>query len=185
MLNTKYIITSGQQNGQQLMSQENPEALGPCWFVKAIDYKKSPADVMKALSNFNPKDTVIIEESLKSGLAANAVKDSASFIKMVKNDNDIVDYRSSSKNAEFAVFSEVYYDAGWVATIDGKESPILRVNYVLRGLQIPAGEHQIRFEFKPASFTNSSNAAIGASALIWILLGVSVFSSIRKKPEAV
>ncbi len=183
MLNAKYIITSQQQNGQQLMAQQNPEALGACWFAKAIDYKKTPAEVMTALTNFNPKDTAIIEESLKANLAASASKDSAAFIKLKYNDNDIIAYESSSKNAEFAVFSEIYYDAGWIATIDGKESPIIRTNYVLRGLQIPAGNHQIVFEFKPASFYNSNKAAIGASALIWLLLIGAAVSSFRKNKE--
>ncbi|MES2005965.1 MAG: YfhO family protein [Bacteroidota bacterium] len=183
MLNTRYIITSAQQNGQQLMAQQNPEALGACWFVKAIEYKKTPAEVMNALTNFNPKDTAIVEESLKQNLAASAVKDSAAYIKLKYNDNDIVAYQSSSKNAEFAVFSEIYYDAGWVATIDGKETPIIRTNYVLRGLQVPAGNHSIVFEFKPASFYNSNKAAIGASALIWLLLIGAVVTGLRKPKE--
>jgi len=183
MLNTKYIITPPQQNGQQLMVQQNLGALGACWFVKGIDYKKSPAEVMKALTSFNPKDTAVLEETANQKLTANPSKDSSSFIKLVNNDNDVVEYSSSSKNTEFAVFSEVYYDAGWVATIDGKESPIIRTNYVLRGLQVPAGNHKIVFEFKPASFTNSNKAAIGASALIWILLIGTVITSIRKPKE--
>ncbi|MDP1764044.1 MAG: YfhO family protein [Sediminibacterium sp.] len=183
MLNTKYIITSSQQNGQQLMAQPNPGVLGACWFVKAIDYKKTPAEVMTALTGFSPKDTALIEESLKKNLTANPLTDSTAFIKLIKNDNDIIEYRSSSKTNEFAVFSEVFYDAGWVATIDGKESPIIRTNYVLRGLQVPAGNHQIIFEFKPASFYNSNKAAIGASAFIWLLLLSSAIITFRKPKE--
>ena len=186
MLNTKYVITSSQQNGQQLMAQQNPEALGAAWFVKAIDYKKGPDAVMKALTNFNPKDTAILDEAIKSTtFAPNPVKDSAASIKLVYNDNDIIEYKSSSKNAEFAVFSEIYYDGGWVATIDGKESPIIRTNYVLRALQIPAGAHKIVFTFKPASFYNSNKAAIGASALIWILLIGAVVTTLRKPKETI
>jgi len=180
MLNTKYVITSAQQNGQQQMVQENPEALGAAWFVKAIDYKKTAAEVMAALTNFNPKDTAILEGVPNKDLVADPVKDSTASIKLLYNDNDIIQYSSSSKNAEFAVFSEVYYDAGWVATIDGKESPIIRTNYVLRGLQVPPGNHTIVFEFKPASFYNSTKAAIGASALIWLLLIGAVVATFRK-----
>jgi hypothetical protein len=183
MLNAKYVITSQQQNGQGMMAQINPEALGACWFVKAIDYKKGPAEVMKALTNFNPKDTAILDESSKQNLTANPVKDSTAFIKLLYNDNDIIQYHSSSKHTEFAVFSEIYYDAGWVATIDGKESPIIRTNYVLRGLQIPAGDHRIVFEFKPASFYNSTKAAIGASALIWLMLIGAAVATLRKPKE--
>lgn len=183
MLNTKYIITSAQQNGQQLMAQENPEALGAAWFVQTIDTKKGPAEVMKALTNFNPKDTAILDEADKKSLVANAVKDSTAFIKLLYNDNDIIEYESSSKHTEFAVFSEIYYDAGWVATIDGKETPIVRTNYVLRGLQIPAGNHRIQFEFKPASFYNSSRASIGASAFIWLMLIGAIVLTLRKPTE--
>ena len=183
MLNTKYIITSGQQNGQQLMAQENPEALGAAWFVQTIDTKKGPAEVMKALSNFNPKDTAILDEADKKNLVANAVKDSSAYIKLLYNDNDVIEYESSSKNTEFAVFSEIYYDAGWVATIDGKEAPIVRTNYVLRGLQVPAGNHRIQFEFKPASFYNSNRAAIGASAFIWLMLIGAIVLTLRKPKE--
>ncbi len=185
MLNTKYIITSAQQNGQQLQAQQNPEALGAAWFVKAIDYKKSYADIMTALSNFNPKDTALVEETLKKGLSANPVKDSAAYIKLKFNDNNVVAYESSSSKPEFAVFSEVFYDAGWIASIDGKEAPIIRTNYVLRGLQVPAGKHNIVFEFKPASFYKSNTAAVGSSALIWLLLIGAVVISIRKPKEQV
>ncbi len=183
MLNTKYIITSGQQNGQQLMAQENPEALGAAWFVQTIDTKKGPAEVMKALTNFNPKDTAILDEADRKNLVANAVKDSSAYIKLLYNDNDIIEYESSSKNTEFAVFSEIYYDAGWVATIDGKEVPIVRTNYVLRGLQIPAGNHRIQFEFKPASFYNSNLASVGASAFIWLMLIGAIVLTLRKPKE--
>jgi hypothetical protein len=181
MLNTKYIILA--QNGQ-LGMQPNPNALGAAWFVKAIDYRKTPAEIMGALGSFHPKDTALLEESYRAGkLAANPATDSTASIKLVYNDNDIIEYRSSSKNPEFAVFSEVFYDAGWVATIDGKESPIIRTNYVLRGLQVPAGEHRILFEFKPKSFYNSNTAAIGSSALVWLLLIGAAIASLRKKKE--
>jgi hypothetical protein len=182
MLNTRYIIA--QPQGSQLIVERNPGALGPCWFVKTIDYKKNAAEVMDALSNFNPRDTAILDESVKSpSLVANAATDSTAFIKLVYNDNDIIEYRSSSKSNEYAVFSEIYYDAGWVATIDGKESPIIRTNYALRGLEVPAGDHKIVFEFKPKSVANSQTAAIGSSVLIWLLLIGAVAGSLRKKKE--
>lgn len=181
MLNTKYIILA--QNGQ-LGVQQNPNALGAAWFVKAISYEPDAAAIMSRLSSFSPKDTALVEASYKKeNLVADASADSSSRITLVYNDNDIIEYRSSSKANGFAVFSEVYYDAGWVATIDGKETPIIRTNYVLRGLQVPAGDHKIVFEFKPKSFYNSNKAAIGASLVIWLLLIGAAVSSLRKKQE--
>ena len=183
MLNTKYVITPPQQNNPNPSVQQNPGALGPCWFVKGIDYKKGPAEIMKALTKLNTKDSALLDEQYKQTVSADPVSDSSAYIKLVYNDNDIIEYTSNSKNAEFAVFSEVYYKDGWIATIDGKESPIIRTNYVLRGLSIPAGKHRIVFEFKPASYYNSNKASVGASALIWILLLGAIVSSIRKPKE--
>jgi hypothetical protein len=181
MLNTKYIILA--QNGQ-LGVQQNPNALGAAWFVKAISYEPDAAAIMNRLSSFSPKDTALVEASYKKdNLVADPSADSSSRINLVYNDNDIIEYHSSSKANGFAVFSEVYYDAGWVATIDGKEAPIIRTNYVLRGLQVPAGDHKIVFEFKPKSFYNSNKAAIGASLIIWLLLIGAAVSSLRKKQE--
>jgi uncharacterized membrane protein YfhO len=106
--------------------------------------------------------------------------DSTASIQLIYNDNDRIAYSSRSAANGFAVFSEIYYADGWVATIDGKETPIIRTNYVLRGLPIPAGEHRIEFQFKPASFYNSSRAGMASSILIWLLLFVAVFQTFKK-----
>lgn len=182
MLNTKYIITPNQQ-GNQAMVQQNPGALGAAWFVKAIEYKNTPAEIIQSLSNFNPKDTAILDAAIKSKINFSGSKDSTASIRLIKNDNDIIEYESSSNSNGFAVFSEVYYDAGWKATIDGNEAPIYQTNYVLRGLQVPQGKHKITFEFKPASFVIGSKLAIGASAITWLLLIAAVFQSFRKRKE--
>jgi len=181
MLNTKYIITADNNTHQYL--PPNPDALGPVWFVKAIQFEKSPSEVMKGLNNFDPKDTALVEESYKPQLAASIQADSSATISLVNNDNDFIEYKSASKSNQFAVFSEIYYDRGWKAYIDGKESPIIPTNYVLRGMLIPEGNHKITFEFKPESFYNSSKAALIASALVWLLLIAAVIQSFRKEKQ--
>ena len=138
---------------------------------------------MKALDTVNPKDTAIVEDRFKKDITFEPVGDSTSTIKLIKNDNDVVTYQSINRSNQFAVFSEVYYDRGWKAYIDDKEATIVQTNYVLRGLAIPAGNHQIRFEFKPAAYYNSNKASIGASAIIWLLIIAAVVSSIRKRNE--
>ncbi len=184
MLNTKYILTENPQT-HQAIPQINPEALGPVWFVKAIQFEKSPAAVMKDMNNFNPKDTALIEETNRSQINSSIQLDSTASIALVNNDNDFIEYRSASKTNQYAVFSEIYYDRGWKAYIDGKESPIIQTNYVLRGLAVPAGNHKITFEFKPTSFYNSSKAAFIASALVWLLLIAAVIQSFRKEKQKV
>ena len=183
MLNAKYIITPPKQNGQAPGLQKNDGVLGNCWFVRGVAFKKGPAEIMQALTNFDTRDSALVDEKFKQLVNANPNTDSTSSIDMVFNDNDIIEYKSASKTAEFAVFSEVYYDGGWVATIDGKETPIIETNYVLRGIEVPAGNHKIVFEFKPASYYDSNKAAIGASAFIWILLIGAVLSCFRKPKE--
>lgn len=182
MLNTKYIILPNQQTGQPELHQ-NPDNLGAVWFVKAAKFENGPAAVMKALTGFNPKDTVVADEKDKSLIKIGTQSDSAATIQLIKNDNDLVTYQSKSSSDQFAVFSEVYYDKGWKAYIDDKEAPIVRVNYVLRGLSLPAGNHNIRFEFKPASYYTSDKAAIGASALVWLLLIGSLAQALRKNKK--
>ncbi|MBY0479737.1 MAG: YfhO family protein [Chitinophagaceae bacterium] len=180
MLNTKYVITQNPQNGQPAL-QINPEALGNVWFVKHISYANEPIGVMKAMDRFNPKDTAIIEAASKKEIAFEPVADSTASIRLLKNENDLLEYSSNAKTNQFAVFSEIFYNRGWKAYIDDKESAIIQTNYVLRGLAIPAGAHKIRFEFKPASYYESKKAATVSSGLIWLLLIVAVASSFRKQ----
>lgn len=182
MLNTRYFIVPNPQNGQPGL-QVNPAALGHVWFVKGIQYEKDPGAVMKAMNQFSPADTAIVEEQYKAAIPFAPEFDSTANIAQVLNDNDLIRYRSNSTKNQFAVFSEIFYDRGWKATIDGKEAPIVKVNYVLRGLAIPAGNHEIVFEFKPASYYNSAKIAVITSAPIWILLILAAFFSLRKKRE--
>jgi hypothetical protein len=183
MLNMKYVIVQNPQNGQQAL-QTNPGALGNVWFVKHLTYQNDPLSVMKAMDHFNPKDTAIIEAVSKKDIPFEPVTDSLANIQLVKNENDLIEYTSSASTNQFAVFSEIYYNRGWKAYIDDKESSIIQTNYVLRGLAIPAGKHQIKFEFKPASYYESKKAATVSSALIWILLIAAVANSLKKEKTA-
>lgn len=179
MLNTKYVIVPDAKN--QPVAQQNPGALGPVWFVKGIRFTEGPAETMKALNTLDTKDSAIVEGEYKSNITAAPVYDSAAQISLLKNDNDIITYKSRSSTNEFAVFSEIFYDRGWKAYIDNKETPIVKTDYALRGLSIPAGEHTIRFEFKPASYYNSLKIAIAASIISWLVIIAAIFFSTRKK----
>ena len=177
MLNTKYVINKNQKGEAEV--QTNPGNLGACWFAKQIAFVKDDVAAMKALDNNNAADSAIVELSEKNKIALMPVPDSSAKIQLIKNDNDEITYSSQSKTNQFAVFSEIYYDRGWKAYIDNKEAPIVRTDYVLRGLAMPAGNHTIRFVFKPASFYDSEKIAIIASVIVWLLLGVTAFKYIR------
>ena len=172
MLNTKYIIQKDVQGVDQVYN--NPDALGAAWFVKAVRFENGAAEVMNALSNFNPKDTAILFTADRNNVQAAPV-DSAAQVQLLYNRNDEVAYTSNATAPGFAVFSEIFYSKGWKAYIDGKEAPILRTNYVLRGLSIPAGQHQIKFEFKPASYYTGNTISTIASILVFIYLALAAW----------
>ena len=179
MMNTKYVITGNIATD----TLSNPQALGNVWFVKGVEYKKGPAEVMSSLSSFNPKDTAIVEEKDKSAELTGISFDSTATIQLVNNKNDEVNYTSNSSQKQLAVFSEVYYKLGWKAYIDNVETPIYKANYVLRALVVPAGKHDIRFEFKPTSVNAAQKASIFASALLWLVVLGGLFQWIQKNTK--
>jgi hypothetical protein len=181
MLNTKYLLQKD-QNGQTQAIQRNDSALGNCWLVKNIIYVKDANEEMKALDNLNPADTAIVQEKFKADITQ-PVADSAATIALVKNDNDIVTYSFNAASNQFAVFSEVYYKNGWKAYIDGKEAPIVKVNYVLRGLSVPAGKHDIKFEFKPQGFYTGKSITSIFSILLLIILAAGIFMEWRGRKQ--
>ena len=185
MLNVKYLLQTG-QNGLTSASQKNDGALGPVWFVNHIQFVKNADEEMKSLDNFSPKDTAFVQESFKTAVTM-PVPDSTAKITLVKNDNDVIEYSSESTTNQFAVFSEIYYKAGWKAYIDGKEAPIVKTDYVLRGLSVPAGKHSIKFEFKPQGYYKGWKITSIANIALLLLLAGSVFSEwyrTRKKNTA-
>lgn len=182
MLNTKYFVVPGAQGQPQV--QQNPEAFGACWFANNILFVNDAAAAMKALNTLQSKDTAIVESAYKSSIPFMPQTDSVAAIRLIKNDNDDITYESNSSTNQFAVFSEIFYDRGWKAYIDNKETPILKANYALRGLAVPAGKHNIRFEFRPASYYKTTSITVAASALIWLLLVfLAIKTFILKKKE--
>jgi Bacterial membrane protein YfhO len=167
MLNAKYIIQKTQDG--KTMAMPNMESLGNCWFVKGVKYVDGPVNEMKALNNFNPKDTAVIDNSFKSIIGAFMPADSSASIKQVAFDNMEIKYESNSNAANLAVFSEIFYK-DWNAYIDGKKVPIAKANYVLRALVIPSGKHTIDFKFEPTIFNTSYKISLVSAWLLFAIL---------------
>jgi hypothetical protein len=185
MLNTKYLLlpTAG---GRADSAALNPDALGPVWFVRGIRYAATPRAVMDALTGLDARDTAVVfqndpatndirNETLAPLLPPSLGAATGDSIFLIHNDNDEMTYHSTSSSPRFAVFSEVYYDRGWHAYIDNKEVPIIRTNFVLRGLSIPAGQHDIRFTFHPSAYYTGRTIQIIAGILLYLLLIVAAF----------
>ena len=177
MLDTKYYLLPA-ADGRSDSAAVNPNANGAAWFVKAIRTYPTPRTLMDGLTNLDTKDTALLFS--RDSPVFNAPL-SGDTIYLTHNDNDEMIYHSTSTGPRFAVFSEVFYDRGWHAYIDNNEAPILRTNYVLRGLAVPAGQHTIRFTFHPASYYDGRIIQILASILLLALLAFAVIKEYAAK----
>ncbi|HLK27201.1 MAG TPA: YfhO family protein [Puia sp.] len=169
MLNTKYFIQRNRATGE-LQASVNPNAFGACWLVKNIKYVNNGDEEMKALDNVNVKDTAIVDKKFESIIKFTPVADSTASIKLIDNRNDTVDYKFSSKTNQFAVFSEVYYDKGWDAYIDGNKAPYCKTDYILRGMPVPAGDHTIEFRFEPQIYRLGNTVTVWSTIIAYLLL---------------
>jgi hypothetical protein len=171
MLNTKYFIETDQQT-KTTMAVRNPGALGNCWFVQHVQYVHGPVAEMKALYNFNPAETAIVDDTFKNVIGDYSMSaDSTATIKQVAFDNENIKYESNSTGNRLALFSEMYY-TDWKAYIDGRPAPYAKANYVLRAMLLPAGKHSIEFKFEPTVYyIGRTITAISAWVLTVLLLG--------------
>src|SRR4029078_4478052 len=132
-------------------------------------------------NDFNPAETAIIDKRFSSQLNGfTPSMDSAANITLQSYaPNDLV-YKSKSTAENVAVFSEIYYQPGWDAFIDGKKAAHFRCNYILRGMRLPAGEHTIEFKFEPTSYFAGEKVA-WASSIIMLLLILGMIVKDRKE----
>ncbi|MBA4318875.1 MAG: hypothetical protein C0412_10780, partial [Flavobacterium sp.] len=192
MLNVKYIIQADSTGAA--FPVQNPDANGNAWFVKELKTVNSSDAEMKALDKINTKDLVLIGPAEVSGsysvasrgIKNNFTRDSLATIKLDLYKPNHLKYTSSNPNDGFAVFSEVYYKNGWKATIDGKETAIYKVDYTLRGMDIPKGKHIIEFKFEPQVIQTGSTITLFSSlGMLLLLIGGIYFErkkSLNSKP---
>lgn len=164
MLNCKYIIFGAEQ-GQVIV---NPAAAGPAWFVKDVVSVTSPAEEIAAVNTIDTRSTAVMDVTKFKAPAFQY--DSAATLTVLEYKPNVIRYESDAQVAGLGVFSEIHYPAGWTATIDGKESPILRVNYALRALEIPAGRHAIEFTFAPKPYVIGNRITAACSWLMLLVL---------------
>jgi len=182
MLNVKYIIQTDSTGAA--FPVQNPNANGNAWFVKNVKFVQSADEEMKVLDKLDSKNVAVINQfefgSIFKNDATNFSKDSTATIQLVSYKPNHLKYTSNNTGNGLAVFSEMYYEKGWKATIDGKETGIFRTDYVLRGLQIPAGRHVIEFKFEPQVIqTGSTITLISSLGMLLLLIGGIYFE--RKK----
>ncbi len=179
MLNTKYFIVGNQQT-QQLNVQMNPQVCGNAWFINEIKFVPNADSEMNALTNFNPKNQVIIDERFKAELGDITLNnDSTSNIKLTKYAPMQLDFESNANGNQFAVFSDIYYNKGWNVYVDGVKADYVRVNYLLRGMKIASGKHSIVFKFEPEGYIVGEKIALASSLLLVLLVGFGAFKAVK------
>lgn len=181
MLNTKYVIGARQGKvGYDL----NPLACGNAWFVDSVRLVQNADEEFEGLNNFNAHTTAIVDEQFKSQIKNITVqKDSAATIQLKQYGMDEISYTSKSATDMPAVFSEIWYrgNEDWKAYIDGKYVDHFRADYILRGLWVPAGQHEIVFKFEPHSFISGKKISTAASGLILVLVAAGFFLAYRRE----
>lgn len=168
LMNTKYFLVPGEDGA--LSAQPNPDAYGNAWLVDGIQTVGGADEAFAALGTVDDlKSTAIIEQDFAPALAA-LNPDGSGEISLTSYAPNALTYRFKSGSEQLAVFSEIWYgpDLGWEATIDGEPAEIIRADYALRALRVPAGEHLIEMRFVPRSFALGRTISIICSVLILI-----------------
>ena len=159
MLNTRYIIHP------QYGVMPNPDAMGNAWFVDNVQFVPTPDDECNALNTLDLHTTAVADEKFRDVLTCDNTPNAEDEIVLTDYQPNALTYLAKVNHDRVAVFSEIYYPYGWHLYVDGKETPIGRVNYVLRAAVIPAGEHTLVMEFRPASMKWDKFCAIFAIIL--------------------
>jgi hypothetical protein len=175
MLNTKYFLYG--QNRENVIT--NQLANGNAWFINKIIPVTSANEELTATCSIDSKREAVLDESAFQ--LPVVTFDSTATIRLTETKPDYLKYEATTATSNLAVFSEIYYPKGWTAFIDGQEVPILRANYVLRALIIPAGSHTIEFRYAPKPYVVGNKITMASSWLMLLIVLGSIGWTWRKE----
>ena len=182
MLNMKYAIV-GLQSGEQ-MAVRNPYNMGNAWFVDDIQIATNANEEIDMLSTADLHTTAITDQQYKNYVSSlHTAPDPTADIRLIEYHPDRLEYQSHSQADKTAVFSEIYYEHGWKAFVDGKPCDHYRVNYMLRALNLPAGDHHITFVFEPDSVRRGNMLALTCIILMLLAAAAGIWWEIRLKRQ--
>ncbi|MFO8129182.1 MAG: YfhO family protein [Bacteroidales bacterium] len=182
MLNTRYIIVD-----PQATPLINPHALGNAWFVHDHKIVENADEEIMAVTDFEPSKTAIIDRRFREYVRdLSFARDTNAQIRFLDYQPNHLKYETVSGVEQLAVFSEIYYEDGWNAYVDGEKVPHFRVNYVLRAMIVPAGEHTIEFRFEPVIYATGEKISLASSVLVILLFlglaGRKLYKAYRRDP---
>lgn len=177
MLNTRYVIYDLNQ-----APIRNPMAHGNAWFVSGYKVAASADEEIAAIKGLDPTETAVVDERFAEHVQGkNFMKDNSGSIRLTEYQPDYLRYDMKASGEQLVVFSDIYYEDGWNAFIDGEPAPHFRVNYVLRAMVIPAGEHTIEFNFHPASYYTGNKVSLASSILLILAIAGYFLNETRKR----
>ena len=180
MLNNRYVIYNS-----SALPLINPNALGNAWFVERPVMVENANREISSVKSFNPSKEATIDNIFKDQIMKSVypVLENEK-IELVSYQPDELLYKYSAREEKLAVFSEIYYPAGWKCFIDGKESKYFRTDWVLRGMVVPAGDHEIKFTFRPASYYIGNKISLASSVLLILLCAGYFFTRFNRKSKS-
>ena len=178
MLNTKYIILPLQ--GGQTAPLLNPYAFGNAWFVDRISYVDNANAEIDAVGKIDLRHEAVADSKFKDALGEPAAHQSTAVVTLKKYEPNELTYTVESQKGGIVVFSEIYYP-GWTAKVDGADTPVGRVNYILRAINVKPGKHTVVLTFKPASVKNTETAAYVAYLLLVLAIAAGVFFEMKRR----
>jgi len=180
MLNAKYIIYN--PGAAPLL---NKSALGNAWFVESYNVVADANKEIDQVGKVAVAETAVVDQRFENLLPAEIEKDSTATIQLQSYAPNKLVYQTSAKAEQLAVFSEIYYPKGWLAKVDGIETPIFRANYILRAMMIPEGQHEVIFEFKPKSYEIGNKISFVSSLIFLLAIAGVVFVEFKKRKKTI
>lgn len=179
MLNAKYFIMKD-ENGNPSACL-NPDAFGNAWFVDSIGVVNNAKEESDALRTMDLRTSAVADKSFAAFLPdyVPGISENAD-VRLLSYTPKALDYVCSNDVPGTLVFSEIYYPYGWKAYLDGVQTNHFRVNYVLRAMNVPAGEHTIRFEFDPDSIRKGETVATIFIVLMYLIIAGAIVYGVLK-----
>ena len=180
MLNAKYVIYS-----PDAPPVINPNALGNVWFAEKPVLVENANMELASVSLIDPSKEAVIDTRFREQVTGSVYPVSGNDrIELVSYQPNELEYKYTAEGDKLAVFSEIYYPAGWKCYIDDKESTYFRTNYVLRGMILPGGTHQVKFSFEPSSYINGNKISLASSILLFLITAGFFFSWFIKRSKS-
>jgi hypothetical protein len=176
--NVRWMIYPPQQQGQGPVALPNPGAMGNAWFVRELRLMPDARVEFDSLDGTDLRNVALMDKASAGGLQGGEYPiDSQAFIRLIAYAPDTLTYECRNNAAALAVFSDIYYNKGWNAYLDGKQVPYLRVNYLMRGLSLPAGTHRVEFRFEPSTYIQGEKISLAFNVVLLLTVAFGFWKS--------